>query len=225
MTQAAIEGWEFFSVEKSLQNTVRVGLVCAEPVRVAPSSPALQQAMDEEAARLRKNHGGKLPSQIEELQPARALYKAFGLDPTRHRPSSEALLRRVLKGEDLPPIHPAVDINNLLSIALAVPACVVDPRQVTPPLVLRAGRAGERMQSMRGDFDLAGKPLLEDAEGPFGTPITDSERVKIRLGVEEILLVAYLPAACDLEAQARATLGRLLGATGVGVLVADGVTV
>ncbi|HPC83597.1 MAG TPA: phenylalanine--tRNA ligase beta subunit-related protein [Thermoanaerobaculaceae bacterium] len=155
----------------------------------------------------------------------RALFRQAGCDPTRYRPSSEALLRRVLKGDDLPPIHPAVDVNNLLSIALAVPACVVDPERVTPPLVLRVGRAGERMQSMRGDFDLAGKPLLEDAEGPFGTPITDSERVKIRPGVADVVLVAYLPTACDLEAEARATLRRLLDATGVGSLVADGVTV
>ncbi|HEY0781724.1 MAG TPA: hypothetical protein VGE98_04650, partial [Thermoanaerobaculia bacterium] len=44
----------------------------------------------------------------------RALFRAAGCDPTRYRPSSEALLRRVLKGEALPAIHPFVDVNNVL---------------------------------------------------------------------------------------------------------------
>lgn len=154
----------------------------------------------------------------------RVLFRQAGCDPTRYRPSSEALLRRVLKGEDLPAIHPAVDVNNLLSIALGVPGCVVDAARVASPFVLRAGRAGERMLSMRGELDLEGKPLLEDATGPFGTPITDSERVKIRAEADDVLLVAYLPAGRDLGAEASATLGRLLDATGVGALEAEGLT-
>ncbi|HSS51323.1 MAG TPA: hypothetical protein VLX28_20460, partial [Thermoanaerobaculia bacterium] len=48
----------------------------------------------------------------------RSLFRAAGCDPTRYRPSSEALLRRVLKGEDLPAIHPLVDLNNCLSVEL-----------------------------------------------------------------------------------------------------------
>jgi DNA/RNA-binding domain of Phe-tRNA-synthetase-like protein len=152
----------------------------------------------------------------------RALFRQAGCDPTRYRPSSEALLRRVLKGEDLPCILPAVDLNNLLSIELAVPACVMDARRVAPPLVLRAGRPGERMLSMRGDFDLEGKPLLEDGQGVFGTPITDSERVKVQADSMDIVLVAYLPAAVGLVGDARACLERLLAAAPVGVLHTTG---
>lgn len=152
----------------------------------------------------------------------RALFRQAGCDPTRYRPSSEALLRRVLKGDDLPAILPAVDLNNLLSIELAVPACVMDARHAAPPFVLRAGQRGERMLSMRGDFDLEGKPLLEDARGVFGTPITDSERVKVQADSSDILLVAYLPAAAGLAGEARACLERLLGTAPVGVLHAVG---
>src|SRR5580693_4260862 len=47
----------------------------------------------------------------------RALFRAAGCDPTRYRPSSEALLRRVLKGEALPAIHPFVALNNCPSVA------------------------------------------------------------------------------------------------------------
>lgn len=124
----------------------------------------------------------------------RRLFRAAGCDPTRYRPSSEALLRRVLKGEALPNVHPLVDCNNALSIALAVPSCVMVAGSLRPPLTLRAGRDGESMVSLRGPFALAGKPLLADQEGPFGTPITDSEKVKVLPETRLAWLVAYLPA-------------------------------
>jgi DNA/RNA-binding domain of Phe-tRNA-synthetase-like protein len=125
----------------------------------------------------------------------RRLFKAAGTDPARYRPSSEALLRRLLKGEELPAIHPLVDLNNQLSIELRVPCCVVRSGSFAFPVTLRSGRAGETLDSMRGPLDLAGKPLLADAEGPFGTPITDSHRVKILPATERAWLVAYLPEA------------------------------
>jgi DNA/RNA-binding domain of Phe-tRNA-synthetase-like protein len=124
----------------------------------------------------------------------RKLFRAAGTDPTRYRPASEALLRRVLKGEELPPIHPLVDINNCLSVELAVPCCVAAEGTFTPPLVLRAGRPGESYESLRGPFNLEGKPLLVDAEGPLDTPITGSVRVKVRPETRRAWLVAYLPA-------------------------------
>jgi DNA/RNA-binding domain of Phe-tRNA-synthetase-like protein len=124
----------------------------------------------------------------------RALFRAAGVDPTRYRPSSEALLRRVLKGEDLPAIHPLVDLNNCLSVALAVPSCVMAAGSLAPPVVLRRGEPGERYESLRGELDLSGKPLLADARGPFGTPITDAARVRVETEAREGVLVAYLPA-------------------------------
>jgi len=119
------------------------------------------------------------------------------VDPTRYRPSSEALLRRLLKGEELPAIHPLVDVNNCLSVTLAIPSCVMAEGTVEAPIRLRRGGEGERMDSLRGDFDLAGKPLLSDARGPFGTPITDSRRVAVGESTSTAWIVAYLPAGED----------------------------
>jgi len=141
----------------------------------------------------------------------RRLFKAAGTDPGRYRPSSEALLRRLLKGEELASIHPLVDLNNQLSIELKVPACVLREGSFSPPVVLRAGRPGEILDAMRGPLDLAGKPLLEDGPGPFGTPITDSHRVKILPDSTAAWLVAYLPAGLVGEPAARARLVEILG--------------
>ena len=154
----------------------------------------------------------------------RGLFRAAGCDPTRYRPSSEALLRRVLKGEDLPAIHPFVDLNNCLSVALAVPCCVVREESFTPPVVLRAGRAGETYESLRGPFNLEGKPLLADAEGPFGTPITDSQRVKVTEGTRRVWVVAYLPRGVVDAEEARRVLDGLLTAAPMAVVEGAGVS-
>jgi DNA/RNA-binding domain of Phe-tRNA-synthetase-like protein len=188
-----------------------------DPARLA----ALRAASVEGA---RANHVLEKLAEHETVAAIRALFRQAGCDPTRYRPSSEALLRRVLKGEELPAIHPLVDLNNCLSIGLAVPACVVDVGPVRPPFVLRSGTAGERMLSMRGDFDLSGKPLLADSEGPFGTPITDSERVKVRPDTRAVWMVAYLPTGVVAADRARTLLERLLDAAPVARLVASGVT-
>lgn len=140
----------------------------------------------------------------------RKLFRAAGTDPTRYRPSSEALLRRVLKGEDLPEIHPLVDVNNCLSVELAVPCCVVAEGTVTPPLVLRAGQPGESYESLRGPFNLEGKPLLEDAEGPLDTPITGGVRVKVRPETTRAWLVAYLPEGVVTRERCEEVLAELL---------------
>ncbi|MGH7337624.1 MAG: hypothetical protein ACREI7_08605, partial [Myxococcota bacterium] len=78
------------------------------------------------------------------------------------------------------------------------------------PVALRAGRAGETLDSMRGPFDLEGKPLLEDAAGPFGTPITDSHRVKVLPETVGGWLVAYLPEAVVDEATVERCLDEIL---------------
>ncbi|HSK77212.1 MAG TPA: phenylalanine--tRNA ligase beta subunit-related protein [Thermoanaerobaculia bacterium] len=140
----------------------------------------------------------------------RKLFRAAGCDPTRYRPSSEALLRRVLKGESLPAIHPLVDLNNCLSVALALPCCIVAEGSFSPPVTLRAGLPGESYESLRGPFNLEGKPLLADSQGPFGTPITDSQRVKVTDGTRRAWLVAYLPSGVVTPEAVRRELEALL---------------
>lgn len=149
----------------------------------------------------------------------RKLFRAAGCDPTRYRPSSEALLRRVLKGEDLPAIHPLVDLNNCLSVELAVPCCIAAEGTFTPPATLRAGRPGEAFESLRGPFHLEGKPLLADAAGPFSTPITDSQRVKVGEGTERAWMIVYLPEDTVAPATVHEKLAELLAKAPVATVV------
>ena len=125
----------------------------------------------------------------------RKLFRGAGCDPTRYRPASEALLRRLVKGAELPEIHPLVDVNNCLSAELAVPCCVMAEGTLGSSLLFRRGEPGESYESLRGPFNLDAKPLLVDELGPIDTPITGGVRVKVKPDTTRAWLVAYLPGA------------------------------
>jgi DNA/RNA-binding domain of Phe-tRNA-synthetase-like protein len=181
-----------------------------QPAATAAPAADLAELRRRSAARARSRFElARLPEDAT-VAAVRALFRAAGCDPTRYRPSSEALLRRVLKGEELPAIQPLVDLNNCLSIDLAVPCSVAAEGSFAPPVSLRAGRPGEAFASLRGPFHLEGKPLLADAAGPFSTPITDSQRIKVQDDTRRAWLVAYLPAAVLAPAKALASLEALL---------------
>jgi DNA/RNA-binding domain of Phe-tRNA-synthetase-like protein len=137
--------------------------------------------METLAGTLRRAHAGRAPAQIEGLEPARRLYHQFGVDPTRTRPSSEALLRRVLKGESLYRINRLVDAVNWASLALLLPIGLYDLERVRGDVHIRRGRTGESFAGIRkADVSVEDRLTLADAEGPFGSPSSDSERTSIR---------------------------------------------
>jgi DNA/RNA-binding domain of Phe-tRNA-synthetase-like protein len=84
------------------------------------------------------------------------------------------------------------------------------------PLVWRSGRAGERYESLRGPFNIEGKPVLLDPDGALDTPITGNVRVKVEAATRAAWLVAYTPAAELAESVVRDTLERLANGTGIG---------
>jgi DNA/RNA-binding domain of Phe-tRNA-synthetase-like protein len=194
-------------------------------LRLRPGHDEVLAALRKEVAAVaRANFAGDSLSSDPVVAGVRALFRAAGCDPTRYRPSSEALLRRLLKGEELPVIHPFVDLNNCLSVELAVPCCASADGTFTPPVTLRAGRPGETVQSLRGPFNLEGKPLLEDSQGAFSTPITDSERVRVHDGTERAWMVVYLPQGKMDAAAARARLDELLVKAPVAEVEEEGVS-
>lgn len=176
------------------------------------------------AERARATHSLERLSEHPTVAALRRLFRQAGCDPTRYRPSSEALLRRLLKGEGLPTIHPLVDLNNCLSAELAVPACVMDVQSLRPPFVWRTGRPGESYASLKGPFNLEGKPLLLDEAGPCDAPITGGERVKVREETRRAWLVAYLPAGVIDDDSVGRALHALVRAAPVALVHATGFT-
>jgi DNA/RNA-binding domain of Phe-tRNA-synthetase-like protein len=202
-----LEGWKLFWALLEVRDAERGTLadVCREVV-----------------ARVRREMQLETLSTHPTVAALRKLFKAAGTDPTRYRPSSEALLRRLLKGEEMPAISPLVDLNNCMSASLAVPCCVMAEETLSPPFLFRAGQAGEGYESLRGPFNLEGKPLLLDSAGPCDAPITGSQRVKVTPATRRAWLVAYLPAGVVTPETAGRTLTELLQAAPVAKLLLAG---
>jgi DNA/RNA-binding domain of Phe-tRNA-synthetase-like protein len=131
----------------------------------------------------------------EESQAVRAMYRRIGLDPTKTRPSSEALLRRVRKGEHLPRINTLVDICNWCSLEFQLPYGLYDVSALQPPVVLRIGQEGESYPGIRKDVvNVADRLTLVDRAGPFGNPTSDSARTMVTEATSAVLTVVFAPA-------------------------------
>jgi DNA/RNA-binding domain of Phe-tRNA-synthetase-like protein len=130
---------------------------------------------------------------------ARELYRKFGVDPTRIRPSSEALLRRLKKGESLPRINSLVDIANALSVQLQVPVGLYDLEKTKgTELVIRLGKDGEGYTGIgKEHVNVAGRICVADADGPCGNPSADSARTMITTSTENAAWIYFLPVGDD----------------------------
>ena len=176
----------------------------AAPVLTAPAGPALLEETATLARELSERHAGRTPAQIDELAPARDLYRAFGIDPTKTRPSSEALLRRVLHDKPLPRISNAVDVCNLLSLRFLLPLGLYDAAKIDGQVELRRGLPGESYAGIRKDeVHLDCRPALVDRVGPFGNPTSDSARTSVDESTTSLWLVIFMPASVSTETAAR----------------------
>jgi DNA/RNA-binding domain of Phe-tRNA-synthetase-like protein len=184
-----------FQIAPDVARRVRGGLLVLEGVSVRESDPALDTEVDDACASFRERYGEGKSSEVPGASDARTLYKALGIDPTKTRPSNEALLRRALKGESLYRISTLVDALNLVSLREQLPFGLYDLDRVKPPVVLRKGSAGEGYEGIRKGFvSVEARPVLVDAGGPFGNPTSDSARTCITLETRNALVVAYAPA-------------------------------
>ena len=177
-------------IEPDIEGSIRLGIVWAAPVRMAPSTDALvaeRARLVEELARA---------DVARRVAAARALYRRFGMDPTRHRPSSEALLRRAVAGKPLPWISNAVDWCNLCSLRTALPIGLYDVDAVQGEVTFRRGAAGEAYPGIRKDeVHVALRPVLADRLGPFGNPSSDSLRTAVGEATTRLLMVLFAPSS------------------------------
>ena len=150
----------------------------------------VQSLVSDTVATLETSLAGETPSAVPEIQATRAAFKRTGKDPSRYRPSSEALLRRIASGKGLYHVNDVVDLSNVISVHTRLPVCTYDLDCVLPPIMLRRGSSGESYQGIgRSRLNLEGLPVFADERGPFGTPFSDSERTKIRETTAQILSI------------------------------------
>ena len=121
----------------------------------------------------------------------RKVYRACGKDPSRYRPASEALIRRMLQGKSLYQIDTLVDLVNLASIAYGYSIGGFDADKfVGDTLTLGVGKAGEPYEGIgRGMINIDGLPVYRDEKGGVGTPTSDNERTKMTIGTTHLAVL------------------------------------
>lgn len=129
--------------------------------------------------------------ELPSIAATRSVYKACGKDPSRYRPASEQLIRRMLQGKELYQIDTLVDLVNLASIAYGYSIGGFDADKfVGDTLTLGVGREGEPYEGIgRGVINIAGLPVYRDAEGGVGTPTSDHERTKMTLATTHLMVL------------------------------------
>jgi len=168
-------------ISKELKSklNIAIGSVQAEIV-VKPSSEKLINNLDSVCNHFATKYQVEDIAKIQAIADSRKAYKTLGKDPARYRLSSEALLRRIVKEKGIYKINNIVDINNLISIQSGYSICAFDVFKLNPPIQFAIGTSEDEYYGIgRGLLNIENLPVFEDQLGKFGSPTSDSERVKI----------------------------------------------
>jgi len=160
-----------------------VGACVEAQVVNSPYCAELWDEIHELEERFRRELTTESLKELSGIAATRRVYKACGKDPSRYRPASEQLIRRMLQGKELYQTDTLVDLVNLASIAFGYSIGGFDADQfVGDTLTLGIGREGEPYEGIgRGMLNIAGLPVYRDAVGGVGTPTSDNERTKMTL--------------------------------------------
>lgn len=181
-------------MDEQLLGTLAIGMLEAEDVDLGPLPGPFIEERNQVTNRLMTHFAGKQPADIPGVAETRALFHRLDIDPTKTRPSSEALLRRVLQGKGLPEVNVAVDVCNLCSLELQLPLGLYDRDRVKGTITVRVGREGEGYPGIRKQrVNLTGRLLLADATGPFGAPTSDSVRTSVTDSTKHLLVAVFCP--------------------------------
>lgn len=183
-------------IDDALADVVQVGILMLDGI-VLPGDEgqALWQRIETECETVRDRYRDSTVGQVPGVKAARRLYRSIGIDPTKTRPSSEALLRRAVKGKPLYRIHPLVDLFNLVSLTRLTPVGLYDVAKIVGnEVTIRIGGEGEGYDGIRKGFvNLHGRFVVADGDGPFGSPTSDSPRTAIDGSVSSVLVLFFCP--------------------------------
>lgn len=182
------------TVHNEIHELLRIGVLEMEGMQMpADNGDRIWELFDGLSADLHERYANCTVGEIEGVQNARSLYRAIGIDPTKTRPSSEALLRRSIKGKGVYRIHPLVDLLNYVSLKYLIPVGLYDISKIRGTSVrIQIGEDGWGFDGIRKSrVNVAGRMCVADAEGPFGSPTSDSLRTSIEGDVSGALVLLY----------------------------------
>lgn len=168
-----------------------IGACLTAQVHNSPFCQALWDEIHEMGKQYQQTLTTQTVKELPGIAATRRVYRACGKDPSRYRPASEALIRRMLQGKELYQIDTLVDLINLASIAYGYSIGGFDADKIQgDTLTLGIGREGEPYEGIgRGMINIHGLPVYRDDLGGIGTPTSDHERTKISIDTTHLVVL------------------------------------
>ncbi|WP_100488981.1 B3/4 domain-containing protein [Sporolactobacillus pectinivorans] len=195
-----------FSVSEKLKKLVpdfKVSVICYHHIVISELPPIISERLPLFYENIKLSLENQPFSDIPGIKEWRSMFKQAGTDPSRYRPSQEALLRKIKKDGRPHMIHSAVDLNNFFSVQYSIPMGIYDLAQINAPVRLTVGTSADTYDGLNGRMmNMENKIISADSEGAFGSPIVDSRRTCVTEHAEHALQIVYLrPSMPDEEAQ------------------------
>jgi len=187
---------KLFSIQNLLAGKLSAGINLFLGMTGCQAGP-LHEFISQQVATIHTTHHQSLPPGFA---CSRQLFNSLHIDPTKHRPSSEALWRRLRDRNDFPAVNPQVDLTNLLSLKFQICYGLYDLEHVHSPVVITLGNTNDQYQGIRKEIlNFNGKIVLRDAQGAFGNPSADSQRASVKEGSLNIFQVLFFHPSDNLK--------------------------
>ena len=172
-----------------------ISLILLEDLKVGISSSSFEEYEKETFEEIRSQMTLEDAKDDPIFRAYRDLYWTFGMDPTKLRVSSEAVLRRILKGLNLWRISDIVDIVNLASAYHKIPIGLIDASKLKGDLVVRTAFNGELFQRIGSKLIMCrGREIVVADEQKivcFGYATHDSKRTMITKDSSRVFVLLY----------------------------------
>lgn len=174
---------------KNLFPNLRLGCIRMD-VTINQSDDRIYALSDKIIARIQDEFTIGLISQRKMIRSTKEAYRKLGKDPSRYRPSAEALTRRIVKGKDLLWINNIVDVLNLISLDSGYSIGGYDADKITGDVEFGIGGVDEPYEAIgRGPINIENLPVFRDDKGAFGSPTSDSLRTMVTDSTTNFLMV------------------------------------
>lgn len=178
-------------VVKTKLPDIRLGCIQAK-VSITPSLNDLLEYIDHVIEERKSRLTIEEVSKIGVIADTKEAYRRLGKDPSRYRPSAEALTRRIVQGKGLYRVNNIVDALNVISIKHGFSIGGYDIAQLEGHITMEIGKPAEPYEAIgRGQLNIENLPVLRDAQGVFGSPTSDSRRTMVRDGTTSFLMVFF----------------------------------
>ncbi len=165
-----------------------------EGLKIERESETLEEFKSEIIEKIKNNYNLETLKDDSQMRKYRDFFWKIDIDPTKIRPASEALIRRILQGKQIPQINTGVDAYNLASIKSGVPLAAFDSGTLKGELYMRVAMPGEGFRGigMEKPKILKGGEIVVEDEGNLVAiyPYRDADSSKVTLDTTEILLMS-----------------------------------